>query len=494
MKYLLLWFSLLVIPNCLLSQQINELVIDNEFGIGCNKIIKDYNGDFILNCGTGDTCGHISTLILKLTPEFDTTSTLINLPGFDIAFGDFIVTENNKYIFLGSYGIDGGYGYYFDYFCILALDENFEELYFKIYQLPDGYINPILKLVQAEDGKIFAGGTIRVDTTTNNDFYLIKFNETGDTLKTYLSPHTQLPERTYEILNKSGGQNGFYIFGDAFSFSSSMQVIDVDTNLNYSIIDLNTNPTGYFFGPGVGTKWLNDSIYLFSSCDNPSNNKKFFEDLFVSKMNTNHEFIGEPIWLGREDTTDYPGFNHLDYSDPDLIFLGANTAQWPLAAYQFNYFIGLIDDDLNIKGTKRIGKEHINFMFMSLCATDDGGCIFVSTKYDYINDPDYDFDLHILRLYPDDIITSASETPLEIDSDYNVYPNPGKNILNVQTARKGVTIELYDEHGLLVLKKQLADTYLNRITTTSLPPGNYIYKFTDNEGYIENGKWIKAYK
>jgi len=360
-----------------------------------------------------------------------------------------------------------------------------------MYELPEGYINPRLKLWQSENGNVYAGGTIRVDSSTNKDFYLIKFTENGDTLKTYLSPHTPSSEWIYDLMGKNDGESGFYLFGKAFSYSSSVQVIDVDTNLNYSIIDLNTASNGYSFGPGIGTKWLNDSVYLFSSCDDPSNNKYYVEDLFVSKMTNNHEFIGEPIWMGREDTTDCPGFNHLDYSDPEFIFLGANNNQWATASFEYNYFICLIDDDLNIKGVKRIGKANHNFMFMALCATGDGGCLFASTKYDYINDPEYDYDLHILRLYPDDIITSASETPLEIDSDYNVYPKPGNDVLYIQTARKGVICQLWDDKGNLVLKEKLDNRFAAKVNTSGLPSGIYLYKLTDNEGFSEDGKWIK---
>ena len=491
MKYLLLGVSLIIIPYNLLSQQINEFVFDTEFGIGCNRIVKDNNGDFILNCGIWDSSGHISTTILKLTPEFDTTSTYINFPDYDISFSDIIITENNNSVFIGNYGVDLGYGYYYDYFCIIRFDENFNELYFKIYQLPTGFINTRLKLWQSENGYIYAAGTIRNNSSSDYNFYLTKFNGNGDTLKTIKSPQALTPKITYNILGSNDGESGFYVFGKNFSYSSSIQIIDVDTNLNYTIIDLDDLSNGYFLGPGVDAKWLNDSIYLFSSCDDPTNNKDFVEDLFVSKMTSNHEFIGEPIWLGRKDTTDYPGANHMDYSDPEFIFLGANTGQWPLAAYQYNYFIGLIDGDLNIKGTKRIGKANHNFMFMALCATDDGGCLFASTKYDYINDPDYDFDLHILRLYPDDIITSASETPLEIDSDYYVYPNPGNNILYVETARKGVKIEMFDDKGDLVITEQLNNNFTSKINTLKLPAGVYVYKFTDDKGFTETGKWIK---
>ena len=138
---------------------------------------------------------------------------------------------------------------------------------------------------------------------------------------------------------------------------------------------------------------------------------------------------------------------------------------------------------------KYYGKD-LNFGIFSICATSDGGAILVVGQHDY-NNPAYDLDLIIWKIQAEDLITSAAETTNPYDSDYSVFPNPGNDMLIVQTARKGVNMQMFNDRGILVFENKFKDTFINEINTASLPEGVYIYKCTDNEGFTETGKWIK---
>ncbi|MCD4698209.1 MAG: T9SS type A sorting domain-containing protein [Bacteroidales bacterium] len=495
MKHFLLYFFyfqfIIVYPFFVNAQSSNEIIIDNDYSWGYIRSYEDNNGDNIISTMEikKDSNWHTWARIIKLTPDFDTISKIIEYPDTDLYFNDMIITDLNNYITIGGYGYDDGWYFHCDNLLICGFNEDLELLFKKIYSLPYGFINPKIYIVKGKNGIIYGFGHI-YKNVGERDFYIVKFNEDGDTLKTVLGPATPGLEIVMGIMEKQDNI-GVIGFGEDFEYSSWVQVIEIDTNLNYIITELNDIANGYSFGIAATAKWLNDSIYLFSSCDDPSNNKFIVEDLFISKMNTSHQFVGEPIWLGREDTTDFPGDYSMDFVNPDNIFLASHTGQGGQAQGQYNYFIGLIDEDLNVKGTKRIGEENINYMFTTLCATSDGGCIFISARNDYLNTPEYDFDLHILKLYPEDIITSASETQLQIDSDYSVFPNPGNNIIYVQTARKGVKVQLFDDKANVVLEKQLENKFTNIVNTSSLSSGIYIYKFTDMKGFTESGKWIK---
>ncbi len=73
-----------------------------------------------------------------------------------------------------------------------------------------------------------------------------------------------------------------------------------------------------------------------------------------------------------------------------------------------------------------------------------------------------------------------------------IYPNPGKNILNVLIAAQHPVSEfkLYNINGNILLQSAIhgRNAVLN---TTFLPPGTYVYTITSKTGLNEKGKWIK---
>ncbi len=483
-------FLILFVPAIILSQKSQELIIDNDVGIGCNKILEDNNGDYILNCGVSDTNWHFKSIILKIAPDFDTISKTIYVPEYNVRTSNFVIDENNNYFIFGLYGPDslGLAGDYKQVF-ICCLDENLNEVFFKTYNVPKHHHNPIMRLYQSDNGELYSAGNIYSENTNDRRLYFMKFNENGDTIKTALSAFHSVSLWTFNIFENKEGEPGFGLFVNGHSYVSHTQLIKIDTNLNYTVIDLNDISQGYVFGYGISAKWLDDSVYLFSSCDDPAPN--VYKDLFVSKMDADNNFIGEPLWVGRPDTNDFAGFYNMDFKFTDKIYLGAYNSQGISSSYENRFFIAMIDDGLNVKGTKSIGMPNNHFRFTALCATSDGGCIFASTKHDFVNSPEYDVDLYILKLFPDDITTSAAETPLEIDSDYNIFPNPGNDELYIQTSNKGVKIQFFNEQGIVVLSEQLNDSYTSIINTSGLSSGLYFYRISDKRGFSETGKWIK---
>ena len=74
--------------------------------------------------------------------------------------------------------------------------------------------------------------------------------------------------------------------------------------------------------------------------------------------------------------------------------------------------------------------------------------------------------------------------------DAIVYPNPGKESLNVRTALKGCTFRLLDMQGKQIIKKDLTNL-VTSIYTRNLPTGSYTYMIRKNNTLIESGVWIK---
>ncbi len=158
---------------------------------------------------------------------------------------------------------------------------------------------------------------------------------------------------------------------------------------------------------------------------------------------------------------------------------------------QFRYFIAMFNENLEVLGTKTIsGGNNIDYSLSKMCATTDGGVIYAGASKSS-GSPDYDWDPFVHKFMPGDIVQVAEKTASPFDSDYWVYPNPGQGTLSIFTARKGVSVNIYGQNGLLASKHTLKESPLNTLDTSQLPNGLYILRCTDNEGYTENIKWIK---
>lgn len=66
-----------------------------------------------------------------------------------------------------------------------------------------------------------------------------------------------------------------------------------------------------------------------------------------------------------------------------------------------------------------------------------------------------------------------------------IFPNPVKNLLNVQTEENLQKVEIYSVNGQLVKTSLLKETYVE-----TLPKGNYIVKITTDKG-VQTEKFIK---
>jgi hypothetical protein len=72
-----------------------------------------------------------------------------------------------------------------------------------------------------------------------------------------------------------------------------------------------------------------------------------------------------------------------------------------------------------------------------------------------------------------------------------VYPNPGTDKVNIESAENEIIFELITLTGQTVIRDQM-DKGLNSINTESLTTGIYFYRLLNNkQQVIESGKWIK---
>ena len=81
------------------------------------------------------------------------------------------------------------------------------------------------------------------------------------------------------------------------------------------------------------------------------------------------------------------------------------------------------------------------------------------------------------------------------DAGISVYPNPGKDVLNIRTGLKDARVEVYDMSGRMVYGREITD-YVTSINAEGWPSGSYVWKVivgasTGSVTEAESGKWIK---
>jgi hypothetical protein len=72
-------------------------------------------------------------------------------------------------------------------------------------------------------------------------------------------------------------------------------------------------------------------------------------------------------------------------------------------------------------------------------------------------------------------------------TDINVFPNPASDYLNVnfiKISHSGVTVQMYDLQGKVVIDKQMQTNALQQLDLGKISKGNYILRFTSPSGEV----------
>ena len=476
---ILLSLFFVVKQNNLISQ---ELVINNDYYLMSGDIEIDANSNLIIYAAANDSAYFWRPMIIKVAPDFSYTSYIVDDTLNSLSTSQLLVTQSNKYLLTANEMPEGSYD--FERLVIMSFDENLNMLFFKRYDLEPQYDGEAtIHLIQNDDGRIFGFGS-----RTGDVFVALELNENGDTLKTKIIEPQYGTEINSWVINSNNPSTAFYSFVDGFEYSTGLwKVMTVDTSFNYS---------WEFIEPGgespqyVVANWLNDSIYMGIGFKvQPGAD----EDLLIYKANANqnHSVVGSPLVIVRPEDSDILVGNTPTFFNKDFIYAGSNSPSWPDIPYESGYMVCLIDEDLNLIGMKSFLKEGYQYDLNQMYATDDLGCFLVGHIHNLATDSIYDIDLFIRKIMPGEIVEVAEHTEDPYDSDYFIYPNPGSDELNINTARKEVELRIVDIAGKEVIRRKLNDTFLNTLNVTQLPSGNYLLQFKDKEGYQESLKWIK---
>lgn len=479
--------------------QTYEITINTEGRSGFSDSKEDFDGNIIL-CGGERNLPYFTQIfghVVKINSWGDALFRTFNFGSDTMSyFGQVIIAPDSNYLLFGAIGKEDSIYQFKDAknIWVLKLDQNLNTIWDKRYEVAGDYWNPGYRVWLSNETIYAAGNVDWWDGYHRVNFFMAKFNLDGDTLKTnfpFIDDPMQFPLGGVEggVMGSSNGEEGIIVLGDGgFQPSVEHVIVEVDSNLNYSFTPLSYPGNLSFQTPSI--KRLTDVSYLWAS--NVHITYQGNADIVVAKVNDNHQFIDNTIF-GRSDTADFPAFfKSIDFFDANNIYVASRNNYFSSDPINLKISVTFLDSSLNLKGWKWFGGDK-NYSTYTVTATSDGGCVIGGTVCDWQNSPSGDVDLWIKKVFPNDIITNAEETPDPFDSDVAIFPNPGRDYFWVKTIRKNLIIKIFTSSGSPVLKDNITEFPSQKVNTSGLKNGANTYQIIDmnKKIIIESGTWIK---
>jgi hypothetical protein len=197
--------------------------------------------------------------------------------------------------------------------------------------------------------------------------------------------------------------------------------------------------------------------------------------------------------LGKKDTVDCPGLikNIAAPSANSIAVVGTTNFYFPsiFASQDSWYSLHNIDTTLGLNWQKFYGGDGYYTLY-GVLPTRDQGFLMYGTFWDYHHTSDYIRYLSLIKVNKDGYAMAADHNGSPLAHDVVVYPNPGNDILFLETQLRNATFTLYDLTGRVILEQIVAPGR----TTLPVQPfksGIYIYKVNVGAQTMDEGKWIK---
>lgn len=151
-------------------------------------------------------------------------------------------------------------------------------------------------------------------------------------------------------------------------------------------------------------------------------------------------------------------------------------------------YIGCLDENLNVIHEEYIENENDFYLINAICATPDGGVAIAGAVYnfDYQN---YKYDGYILKMDSSQFVGIKNNKQSDKIKHLTIFPNPGKEILNLISNFEFYHFDLFDISGQPILSQIIYEKEM-KIDIKPLPPGIYCWQ-ARNGGLIEHGIFIK---
>jgi len=491
---------------------------------------------------------HLVLLQLFLLPLFQinaqtlTWDNVYSFPGKDHGIFTKVLRTGNNEIYLAGYAESGWYGYSPGF---MSIDTAGNERWTHSYDFPDSYQQFTHTLVKLNENSYYSfcfNPLLPIPTDSKkyskweeitNDCRLLKLNNSGDTV---FAKHYENIGWVNDLIIDNGnliavGSTNYYEEDSLTKFYTKTTLLVVDTNGTFLwkkeyLTDQNSransiikNPQGNYMITGTTTASFNyfgyidspDKMFFFEVDTVGNLLKEYFSDIeycegkkIIIGEDGNASIIGNGynpanssidivLWkFDASNTLVQSVFSELPREDKAFSFKQTTEGGFiicgsivPLSSTNWSSAFFYLKTDCD-----GVEEWHMNNVAPNNCAYDvlidgESGYFFAGRGS---NARLVKADLSGLGL----ITTSIDDPNLLTGISFEIYPNPGKNVISVKNPdpRHPLTFTLFNLVGKKIIELYNQDTELE-INTTALPIGIYFYQITLDNGYTQPGKWIK---
>lgn len=449
-----------------------------------NDIIETEDGGFIISAPIGAYPFDQQTLLLRINKYGDSIKSLrINLSQGSCYINDLIKLDNGNYLGVGieKIGTDPARLW------LLTLNDSLMIIHDTTFSTVFRTCGNLYAFIDHFRNLIIYGGASPIGSPTEQYPFVFKFDQNYNYLyfHFYTNPHGQY---VFSMMEKPD-YSGYYmsLWGQyLIQTYSQSQFLTFDYSFVVQHIDSIPGELDLY----LNTMAFSNQDFLVSGKRTDYGTPRT-DKIGLLRLDSLFNIKNE-VFFGPEDTVTYPAYNtNLNFLNTQNIYLCgiANQNYSGIFSYDPSYIlVGKFDSLFNLSWQKYFGGD-MYYMVWSVIATTDGGCIIGASSNDYATQGEQR-DIYILKVDSNGIITGINNPPPVQNQESSVYPNPGNDIIYIETKNENSTFNLYDLTGRLTYNSTLLPGK-NQIPVQNLKQGLYIYKIIENSEVRGYGKWIK---
>ena len=424
-----------------------------------------------------------------LLVEFDNSS-ILNIKNYykqDTSFYFYrgFQKENGNYFIYGflSDSIWEQTNYKYLYLCEIA--PNFQVVWERTYPAPEGYTLHLGNYVIDNSNCVVIFSSLRIVPYSNEHLYLNKFDQEGNLIATTFEPDYAASPYNDIILKPDG--SGYIVIGGLTINNVRKNIFEIDTSLN--IVNAGGCLGGdNWLGYPCSAKYLPDGG-LFIVNNESQETPGAYIDMEVRVTDDQFNTINDTVIID-PDNVYTPVNEGVDYIYDDLIWTCTFSYYPPYWQGTEIFKVYLFDKEMNLKGMKVFGGDS-RWWLIDLTATSDGGCIITGIIREDGGSTSFDNDMYILKVMPEDLITSTEDRLGNEGGGIVVFPNPVRDNLFVRGIDSDMRLIISSVDGRKLLEKEINSIHQPMIKTSSLDSGIYFFKIMKNNQIIKSGKIIK---
>jgi hypothetical protein len=445
-----------------------------------NDIIQSIDNNYYLTGYRSDTTTNFSTNIESYVYKINSLGQIIDSAFF--SFTDrrlclsFLISDGQDSILLSGFSTDTNGEFDETHLDLVRINSQLQLLNQRSYHLVSDRTPFWLSASKSLTNGFLVSGHLHKNASPSLRQFYFKCDSNLDSTGYWEEPQ----------LNKGGRASHIKQLNDSLFWACELNVY----GFTFNKMDTFFNHISYqkipdHLSDNFGIKWDTDSsFYILGEWNGGPDDDVGIIRMYDPMDTTGHLFTS---W-GTLDTLDFPATNNgLDFKNKDSIFAGGTVNIFGSHSY---FFLTQYDSILNLRWERFYGGDG-QYRLSKIVATNDGGCIMAGTRID----ESYPYEKHdpiIIKVNHEGYFVAIPESTFLQARDVLVFPNPGRDFLNVRLGRQHAKgwLVLYNISGQPVLSIHLIDT-ITKINTQFLPSGSYIYKIVNLEGLNESGIWIK---